>query len=529
MKKRQFPHSYVIVFFLIIITTILTWIIPAGEFNQITILTNEGQKTVIDATSYHHIEQHPQTWQVFSSIFDGIVDKIEIIAFIFIVGASFFLINQGKILDVAINKLLKITQGWQQKKIPLIGEGNHLIIIIFMVVFSIFGATFGMSEETIAFIVLFVPVFIALGYDSIVAVSVVFVGATIGFIGGVTNPFTVGIAQSIAGIPIFSGIEYRIFLWFLFTIIGIIFVLRYAKKVYKNPKLSLVYDSDEYWRNINVKDDEIISERADWRGWLTWILINLFMIYELIQIITINQMNTQAIILICLIIFNIIVGIYILIKYKKEIYALYLLAFTIIAMILGVLIWHWYIKEIATLFLVLGIFTGMSIKMKANDIAKTMIEGAKDIASAALIVGLASAIIVILQDGKILDTILYATANAIPENSKILAAQGMYIFETIFNFILPSGSAKAALTMPIIAPLCDILGISKQLGVLAYQLGDGFTNMITPVSGVLMGVLGIARIQYNVWVKYIWKFIIFLFIMGALLQIPPIIMELPGF
>ncbi|HNQ20891.1 MAG TPA: YfcC family protein, partial [Bacteroidales bacterium] len=199
MKKRQFPHSYVIVFFLIIIVTILTWIIPAGEFNQTTILTDEGQKTVIDAASYHHIEQHPQTWQMFSSIFDGIVDKIEIIAFIFIVGASFFLINKGKILDVAINKLLKITQKWRQKRIPLIGEGNHLIIIIFMIVFSIFGAAFGMSEETIAFIVLFVPVFIALGYDSIVAVSVVFVGATIGFIGGVTNPFTVGIAQSIAG------------------------------------------------------------------------------------------------------------------------------------------------------------------------------------------------------------------------------------------------------------------------------------------------------------------------------------------
>jgi uncharacterized ion transporter superfamily protein YfcC len=136
---------------------------------------------------------------------------------------------------------------------------------------------------------------------------------------------------------------------------------------------------------------------------------------------------------------------------------------------------------------------------------------------------------VILEDGKIMDTILYATANVIPENSKFLAVQGMYIFETVLNFILPSGSAKAALTMPIIAPLCDIIGLSRQLGVLAFQLGDGFTNMITPVSGVLMGVLGMAKIQYNVWIKYIWKFILILFIIGALVHIPPIMFQLPGF
>ncbi|MGB3842468.1 MAG: hypothetical protein WBL11_08545, partial [Bacteroidales bacterium] len=322
MSKRQFPHSYVIVFFIIIIATILTWIIPAGEFDKITILTEQGQRTVIDANSYHKVPQQIQTWQIFSSIFDGIVDKIEIIAFIFIVGASFFLINKGKVLDVAIKKLLHLTRNWREKKIPLIGEGNHLIIVIFMILFSIFGAVFGMSEETIAFIVLFVPMFIALGYDSIVGVSVVFVGATLGFIGGVTNPFTIGIAQSIAGIPIFSGIEYRLFLWVIFTTIGIIFVLRYAKKVYKNPMASLVYDTDEYWRNASVKDINDVSERVDWRGWITWILINAFMILELVKILNNNELwSSQAIILFCMIIFSIVLGGFILIKYKKEIYS----------------------------------------------------------------------------------------------------------------------------------------------------------------------------------------------------------------
>ena len=191
--------------------------------------------------------------------------------------------------------------------------------------------------------------------------------------------------------------------------------------------------------------------------------------------------------------------------------------------------YQWYIMEIATLFLAMGLLAGAAMKYSPNDITKHFLDGAKDIMSAALVVGLAGGIIIILEDGKIIDTILHSMASGMQGFGKTVSVQFMYVIQTIINIIIPSGSAKAAITMPIMAPFSDYIGISRQATVVAFQFGDGFTNMITPTSGVLIGVLGVAKIPYDKWVKWITPFMIILIILGALLLIPTVTMDLNGF
>jgi uncharacterized ion transporter superfamily protein YfcC len=210
-------------------------------------------------------------------------------------------------------------------------------------------------------------------------------------------------------------------------------------------------------------------------------------------------------------------------------YILVLLIITILLLIVGVMGYGWYIMEIATLFFAMGIFSGIAMDYSPNRITKLFTEGAGDILSAAMVVGLAGGIIVILEDGKVIDTILYVLSRSMDGAGKFAAVSLMYVIQTVINVVIPSGSAKAALTMPIMAPFSDLIGLSRQATVMAFQFGDGFTNMITPTSGVLVGVLGVARIPYDKWVRWVTPFIIILMILGFLLLIPTVTMELNGF
>ena len=189
----------------------------------------------------------------------------------------------------------------------------------------------------------------------------------------------------------------------------------------------------------------------------------------------------------------------------------------------------WYIMEIATLFFALGLAAGIANNRTPNELVKLFLDGCKDIMSAALVVGLAGGIIVILKEGLVIDTILYNLAKGMEGLGQVATVGMMYVIQTLINLIIPSGSAKAALTMPIMAPFSDLIGLSKQATVMAFQFGDGFTNMITPTSGVLIGALGIARIPYDIWVKFFWRFILLLVIIGFVLLIPTETMQLNGF
>ncbi len=467
---KRIPHTFTIVFALIVLAAMMTWFIPAGEFLRETV---DGREVVVN-DSFHYVDSAPQTWQIFSALFNGFVDKADIIIFILMVGGAFWILNNSHAIDVGVMSFLRrVRRLSRYKLIQWLGVEN-IIITLVMMMFSLFGAIFGMSEETIAFVVVFIPLAIQMGYDSIVGVCMCYVAAHIGFAGAMLNPFTIGIAQGIADLPLFSGLEYRVFCWVVLTVIGIAFVLWYAHRVKAKPERSPVYKLDSYWRE--------------------------------------RQENTQHSSLTI-----------------QHSLILVILLLTIVALVVGVLKFGWYIEEISALFLAMGILSGIVDKQGADNIAKLFLAGCKDILSAALVVGLASGIIFILRDGHVIDTILYGLTRSLAELGEVASLGVMYVFQTLLNIVMPSGSAKAALTMPIMTQFADLIDVSRQTTVLAFQFGDGFTNMLTPTSGVLIGVLGIARIPYGTWLKWVWKFILALIVIGFLLMLPTLWLELPGF
>ncbi len=467
---KKIPHTFTIVFALIVLAAVMTWFIPAGEFLRETV----GGREVVVSDSFHFVDRAPQTWQVFSALFNGFVDKADIIIFILMVGGAFWILNNSHAIDVGVMSFLRrIRRLSRYKLIRKLGVEN-IIITLVMIMFSLFGAIFGMSEETIAFVVVFIPLAIQMGYDSIVGVCMCYVAAHVGFAGAMLNPFTIGIAQGIADLPLFSGLEYRVFCWAVLTVVGITFVLWYAHRVKAKPERSPVHKLDDYWRQrVESSAQSTLTVR-------------------------------QGIILVILLL-------------------------TIVALVVGVLEFGWYIAEISALFLAMGIVSGIVDKQGADDIAKLFLAGCKDILSAALVVGLASGIIFILKDGHIIDTILYGLTRSLSQLGEVASLGVMYVFQTLLNIVMPSGSAKAALTMPIMAQFADLMDISRQTTVLAFQFGDGFTNMLTPTSGVLIGVLGIARIPYGTWLKWAWRFILALILLGFLLMLPTLWLNLPGF
>ena len=389
-----------------------------------------------------------------------------------------------------------------------------------------------MSEETIAFVIIIVPLAISMGYDSIVGVCMVYVAAHLGFAAAVLNPFTIGIAQGIADLPLFSGLEYRVFCWFVLNTVGIAFVLWYAKRVKEKPERSPMFKIDEYWRKretVEIESFTYYTPKAAWFAYGFIVLCLAAFSYYFPQ--TEMKIGNSSMIIPAVPIFSILFALTGIPALRKSVhyFVLNLLAFTIIFLVIGVMGYSWYLTEIATLFFVMGIFSGISMNYDANKITKLFIEGSKDIMTAALVVGLAGGILVVLENGKIIDTILYGISQSMQGMGKVGSISVMYVIQTFINIIIPSGSAKAALTMPVMAPFSDLVNVSRQATVMAFQFGDGFTNMITPTSPVLIGVLGIAKIPYDKWVKWIAPFILVLIILGWLLLIPTVTIQLEGF
>ncbi len=530
--KRAFPNTYVIVFFIVIFAALLTWFLPGGTFDRHPIVVNGIERQVINPESFHFTGNAPQTWQIFSSIFDGFVDKADIIVFILLIGGAFWIMNQTNAIDMGIYAFLRFIKRMEHNRLlRILGVGN-IIIVLIMLMFSIFGAVFGMSEETIAFTIIFVPLAIKMGYDSIVGVSLCFVAAGLGFTGAILNPFTIGIAQGLSNLPLFSGIEYRFVCFIIINIIGIGYILWYANRIKKNTKRSIVYDDDAYWRKANDEQEEQADFHTPRSAWFVFGAIQVcLIIYSVIypqSTIHIGNLSWTYPILPILAGLFLITGILALRK-TVQFFVLNLLFFTIAFLIVGVMGYGWYVMEIATLFFVMGLASGLAMSYSLNEITKFFLDGVKDILSAAFIVGLAGGIIIILKNGKVIDTLLYYVSSGMADWGRFTSVSMMYVIQTFINLFMPSGSAKAALTMPIMSQFSDLIQVSRQATVMAFQFGDGFTNMITPTSGVLMGVLGISRIPYSKWVKWVFPLILILFILGFLLLIPTVAMELSGF
>jgi uncharacterized ion transporter superfamily protein YfcC len=531
--KVKIPHTFVIICSMILLCGVLTWFVPAGQFDHQQVVVNGSSRDIIVPGSYHHVEQAPQTWQIFGAFLKGFQMQAAIIAFVLIIGGAFQIMNSSKAIDFGIMTFLRKSKQWESKGlVRKIGVGP-IVITITMIIFSLFGAIFGMSEETLAFVIIFVPLAISMGYDSITGLLMVYVSTHIGFSGAIFNPFTIGIAQGLSGIPLFSGFEYRAFIWMILTILIIAFALFYAAKVKKNPKASPMYELDAFWRN---RTEEAAETHFDYEtpraAWITFALVNivliLFSVFYPMTTMTVGESSFTFPWVPVLTALHALLGFFLLRK-SCLYYVLEILLFTILFLVVGVLGHGWYVMEISALFLAMGIISGFAMGANASKVALEFIAGAKDIITAAIIVGLAGGIIIVLQDGHIMDTILYALAGTMEGSGKGTTASLMYLIQTCLNLFIPSGTAKAALTMPIMAPFSDIVELSRQTTVLAYQLGDGFTNMITPTSAVLMGALGIAKVPYDIWFKWWWKILLCFMVLGLAFLLVTVMVPLNGF
>ena len=535
-RKREWhiPHTFTIVLVAVAVAAVLTWLLPGGMFErQMVPVAGGSPKEVVVSGSYHHVERQAQTWQLFAAFYDGFVRTAHIIVFIFMVGGAFWIVNATGAVTKGVEAFLQRADRWGRKGVFRRINVNYLIIAIVMVLFSLFGAVFGMSEETLAFMVVFVPLAVSMGYDSLVGMGMCYLAAHVGFAGGMLNPFTIGIAQGLAGLPAFSGLTYRFICWVVFTLAGILFVLGYARRIARNPQSSPMYVADSYWREKVLENNA--AEEARPAGVAAYLLFGLLAalgvflsIREPLSAMTLHHSVFRVPwIPFCTLLF-VLLGFHALQKDVRY-FVLDMLLVTLLALVAGVLSHGWYIREIAALFFAMGLFSGIACSYRLDRIMRLFLDGCKDMLTAALVVGLAGGIIVMLENGHIIDTLLYGMARAMEGTGRVGSAAGMYLFQNALNLVIPSGSAKAALTIPIMAPFADLLEISRQTMVLAFQFGDGITNMITPASGVLIGCLGVARIPYSLWMKWIFKWILFLLVVGFLLLLPTLFVPLAGF
>ena len=370
MLKRV-PHTYVIVFGIILFAAILTWFIPPGKYVEQKVERDglEKEEMVfyyekdLPAEFQPEHPSQPQTWQVFSALFNGFVKQSGIIIFILMIGGAFWIMNKTKAIDVGIFAFLRFTRMLESRNIMHRNVVDNVIIVLIMIMFSLFGAIFGMSEETIAFVIIVIPLAISMGYDSYTGVAMVYLAAHLGFAGAVLNPFTIGIAQGIAEIPLFSGMSYRIFCWVVINLAGIIFVLRDVRRIRKKPSLSIMYEEDAYWRNRDGAHNEKITYFTPRMAWVVFALILAALtIFSFLYPVTGLKIGNSTVSLVIIPALTVVFAILGILSLRKSVhfFILLLLGYTILFLMVGVMGYGWYIMEIATLFFVMGIAAGMA-------------------------------------------------------------------------------------------------------------------------------------------------------------------------
>ena len=438
------PHTYVLLFFLIVLATIGTYVVPAGLYDRITD-PNTG-RMVVDPTTYHIVKSTPvDPFAMFISVYKGLDQAADIIFFIMISYACFYLVLVSGALNAAMGALLRATKGRDAFVMPL-----------FMYLFATAATFFGMFEEAFGFIPIFVGLAVAMGYDALVGMSVVAMGCGLGFAAAFMNPFTVGLAQKISELPLFSGLGFRIVSWFVFVTMGVIWMMRYAAKVRKDPSKSLMKGIDV--GALALDHNELVDSKFTGRNKAVLLVLFVGMCF----------------------------------------------------LVWGVLKRGWYFDELCGLLLVTGIACGLANGYGPSRIAQIFIDAWKDIIFGACVVGISRGVLVVMQQGQIIDTVIYALAAPLSGLPKWVAAEGMLFVQTLINFFIPSGSGQAATTIPIMSPLSDILGIPRQIAVLTYQYGDGFSNILWPTTNLPV-MCSLAKVPIEKWWKYFVPFFLLLF------------------
>ncbi|MES2261404.1 MAG: YfcC family protein [Pseudomonadota bacterium] len=459
MNRLKLPNTYVLIFGILALIALATWLVPGGKYD--THLVNGKQ--LIDPASFHYIDSKPQgPVALMMAPIKGFVEAALIIGFVLIVGGAFAVLQRTEAIDSLIKSIAKAHTHSAFVRAALIP--------VFITMFSIGGATFGMNEEAIPFILIFVPLALALGYDTIVGVSIPFLGSQVGFAAAFLNPFNVGIAQGIAGVPVFSGMAYRLVVWVLATAVTIGFMMWYAARVKRSPELSPTYLLDQTKR---------LEQPADFHDF--------------------HGMNgTHKLVL-------------------------WVFVATLGTMVFGVVKYGWFIEELAALFLVMGIVVGLIGRLDSDQLVGAFMQGAKDLVGTALVIALARGTMILARDANIIDTMLHALMPLVASSSPIFAAQKMFLIQTVINFFIHSGSGQAALTMPIMAPLADLVGVTRQTAILAFQFGE-FTTPMIPTSGITVGVLALARIPWITWARWMVPLQLIYAVLALLLLIPPCLM-----
>ncbi|MBD9038811.1 MAG: YfcC family protein [Collinsella aerofaciens] len=452
IKQFKVPHVYAIIFALMVIFAVLTWIVPSGSYQrqevngrEVTVAGTyeQSEKTYIDEETGDEVDLRQGVFDVLQAPTRGIQEAIEVVAFILIVGGSFQVITKTGAITSGMGRVVR---RFKNKDI--------LIIPIAMVLFALGGTSFGMAEETLPFFAIFMPIMMAMGFDSMTAFMVVFVGARTGYIASTINPFNVLIAQGILGIQGNPQLWLRMIAWVVLTAVAITWVVLYARRVKKNPESSITFE-DDIAKKVEFAADESALD-AEFTG---------------------RQKGVLAVFIagMCLIIW-------------------------------GLVTQGWYMNEISAVFLAMGLLAGVIAGFSQDVIAQEFVAGIADFAFSAIIVGLARGILVIASDGMIIDTILNALATGLGGIPAVLFTTLLYAVENLLAILVPSSSGLAALTAPIFGPLTELMGLNPEAAVWALSMGSATMSLICPTSAILVAGLGVCKIKLGQWWKTVWKF-----------------------
>ena len=451
-KKFVFPNTYVIIIIMMIVAVFLTWIIPSGEFERVK--DEVSKQSIIIPGTFKYIENNPISFlQIPVYILKGLAKASDIVFLVIIVGGAFNIIIETGMFQSFAGRLTKV---FSNKEV--------LIIPAFSTIFALACTTMGVNTF-IGFAPIAVIIARSIGYDAIVGVSMVALGGAIGFSTGTFNPFTTGVAQSIAGLPIFSGLGYRFVCLVVFLIVTNIYIIWYAKRVKANPEASVVYEMEQENKKIEVSEKQ--HEKIEGKHYLVLLIV---------------------------------IACFVLLVYGSQ-------------------NWKWKLQENAAMFIWMGVLSGFAYGFGPSKIAEEFTKGAKKLVYGALMIGMANGISLILSDGKILDTTVQYLGGLLVALPSHVQAAGMFLMQLFINGLITSGSGQAAATMPIMLPVADIIGMTKQTAVLAFNFGDGLSNYILPTSSALMGFIAMVGISYSNWMKFMWRLFLIWIVVGAVLVI----------
>jgi len=460
MKKLKLPNTFVLLFMILALIALATWLVPGGKY-EIHLVNG---KQLVDPDTFHYIESKPQGLAaLLMAPIKGFAEAGLIIGFVMLTGGAFNVLHKTQAIDAMIKSIAKAHSRSSVVRVALIP--------VFVTLFSIGGATFGMNEEAIPFILIFVPLALALGYDTITGVSIPFLGSQVGFCAAFLNPFNVGIAQGIAGVPLFSGIGYRVIVWLIATVVTIAFLMWYAARIKRHPEKSPTYLLD-------------IEKRAE-------------------GVVDFGGFEGMT---------------------ARHRLVLWVFAASLGGMVFGVVKFGWFIEEIGALFLAMTIVVALIGRLDSDEAVAAFVQGAKDLVGTGLVIALARGTMVLARDAHIIDTMLHGLMPLVASSSPIFSAQKMFLIQSVINFFIHSGSGQAALTMPIMAPLADLVGVSRQTAILAFQFGE-FTTPMIPTSGITVGVLALARIPWLTWARWMVPLQLIYLVLALVLLVPPCLMN----